>query len=162
MRRRLNCAYLAQYFLMLVVMALLVLLAWRGAPAYIFVLVFMAGIVTAALPGLYSGYVLPRREFQRADKVLKTGSPAQVQILEDGETILSEYQRKTVGFKGVRLLLDIPVLYQPAEGESSRKASMKADLDSLKQLKSGMFVSVRCDPEDPQYVVMDGQLPDQL
>jgi Na+/H+-translocating membrane pyrophosphatase len=161
MRRRLNCAYLAQYFLMLVVVVLLVLLAWRGAAGYIFALVFLIGIIAAALPGFYSGYVLPRRERQRAEKILKSGSPAQAQVLQDGETILAEFQRTTLGYKGVSLLLDVPVLIQPAEQKNAHQASMKVEINSLQRLKSGALVSVRCDPEDLQYVVMDDLLPDQ-
>lgn len=161
MRRQLNNAYLAQLILMVFLMVLLVLLVLRGASPLLFSLVFLGGIIVAAIPSFYSGYVLPRREIQRAEKILKIGLPAQVQVLQDGEQILSEFQRTTMGYKGVSLLLDIPVLLQPANSENAGKLSMKTDLKSLQALKSGMIVGVRCDPEDPHYLVMDGILPEQ-
>ncbi len=161
MRRRLNFAYLVQYFLMLVIVALLLLLAARGAPGYIFVLVFLAGILAAALPGFYSGYVLSRRELRRAESVRRTGLPARAQVMQDGVTILAEFRRTTMGYKGVRLLLDVPVLLHPSEEQNAHKVSMKAEIDSMERLKSGMLVGVRCDPEDPQYVVLDGPPPDR-
>jgi hypothetical protein len=154
MRRRLNNAYLVQTLLMVCLLVLLVFLALRSTAPLVFSLVFLGGIVVAALPSIYTGYVLPRREFQRAAQVRLSGRSARAQVLEDGDQILSDFRRTTMGHKGVSLLLDIPVLLDYGQ-ESARKMSMKAEIDALQELKPGMLVGVRCDPADPQYIVLD-------
>ena len=155
MRRRLNNAYLLQTILMVGLIALLVYLALRGVPAWAFSLAFLAGIIAAATPGILAGYVLPRRELKRAEQVRRTGLPAQARVLQDGDQILAEFRRGTMGHKGVRLLLDVPVMLSHADGTNARQTCMKTDIDALQTLKTGMVVSVRCDPTDQGFIVLD-------
>lgn len=161
MRRRLNTAYLAQLLLMVIVIVLLMLLAWRGSSPLVFSLTFISGILLATAPSIYSRYVLPRQEFQRAGRVLESGLPVRARVLQDGEAILAEFQRTTMGYKGVSVLLDVPVLLLGDEEHGPLRLNMKTDLDSLPRLKSGMVVSAVCDPEDPDYLVICNLSPEQ-
>ncbi|MGW8251435.1 MAG: hypothetical protein ACWGO1_12390 [Anaerolineales bacterium] len=154
MRRRLNNAYLIQLFLLVSLIALLVILAVRGVHPLVFSLIFVAGIFLTALPAFYAGVVLTRREQQRAERVRRSGIPSQGRVLQSGDQVLSEFRRTTMGYKGVDLLLDVPVLLDPGEG-TARQVSMKSSVEALPSLKQGILVSVRCDPDDPDYVVLD-------
>lgn len=155
MRRRLNNAYLLQTIFMVCLLLLLVLLAMRGATPLVFSLVFLGGIVVAALPAIYTGYMLPRRERQRANQVRLNGQPACAQVLEDGDQILSDFRRTTMGHKGINLLLDVPVLIGEGADAGGGKVGMKVEIDTLPLLNTGTLVIVRRDPGDPDYVVLD-------
>jgi len=153
MRRRMNLAGLLQYLLMLLLAGALVLLVMAGASPGIFALALLIGALLAALPAIYIGAILLPRQRRTLQRVRQDGLPACAEVLADGEQIASDFTRHAGAFKPLPFLIELPVQVLPAGDGSSFPAQLLAPISSAAQLKPGMWLGLRVDPQDPSQVV---------
>jgi len=149
-----NLAGLLQYLLMLLLAGSLVLLVRAGASPEVFALALLFGALLAALPAIYIGAILLPRQRRAMQRVRRDGLPACAQVLADGETVAADFTRHAGAFKPLPLQIELPVQVLPARDGSSFPAQMLAPISSVAQLKPGMWLSVRIDPQDPSQVVL--------
>ncbi len=132
----------------------------QGWPSGVLVILLIVGCLALLLPFVVVQAILPARQARRVQFIRQNGLAAMAEPLIEAEPLAAAAMKGVQQYQGPEIFLAVPVRIQPGNGTPPYETTMQASLFFAHFLRPGVRVTVKIDPQNPQFVVLDDTMQD--